>query len=337
MKWQRTAFWHFLFSISHSRFPDLLNSRYLLSVLNPIQDPSHHETPDPLRVEFFSYLESGKNYSPLTLRAYRQALEKFHTFRPDLPWAEAVADDFRAYLLDLMKKKQSRASIRLNFAALRSFYNHLTERNVVPSNVLKLISMPKLEKTLPQFLTVPQVSTLLDQPATRKKSKQAPEWMCARDAAILELFYSSGLRLAELAGLDVRDLDPIGETVRVMGKGARERIIPVGSIALEALSHYRHQAMVLSGPLFINKSRTRLGHRSIWLLLKSYVRDAGLPATLSPHKLRHSFATHLLDNGADLRSVQSLLGHASLSTTQIYTHVTTERLKRAYDAAHPRA
>jgi site-specific recombinase XerD len=135
----------------------------------------------------------------------------------------------------------------------------------------------------------------------------------------------------------VKDVDPIGETVRVMGKGSRERIVPVGGLALEALSRYRSEANVQTGALFLNKSRKRLGHRSIWLLLKNYVREAGLPATLSPHKLRHSFATHLLDNGADLRSVQSLLGHASLATTQIYTHVTTERLKRAYDAAHPRA
>ena len=305
--------------------------------MSSAQDSNNQEVHDPLREEFFSYLESGKNYSPQTIRAYRQALDKFHSFRPDLPWIEATADDFRAYLLNLMKKGLSRATIRLSFAALRSFYNHLTERNVVPSNVLKLVSLPKLEKNLPQFLTIPQVSTLLDQPITLKKSKQAPEWMLVRDAAILELFYSSGLRLAELAGLDVRDLDPIGETVRVMGKGSRARIVPVGSMALEALSRYRHQADVHNGPLFINKSRTRLGHRSIWLLLKSYVRIAGLPVTLSPHKLRHSFATHLLDNGADLRSVQSLLGHASLSTTQIYTHVTTERLKTAYDAAHPRA
>ena len=236
-----------------------------------------------------------------------------------------------------MKRDRSRATIRLSFAALRSFFNYLSDRNIIPANVLKLVSLPKLEKKLPQFLTIPQVTTLMEKPSAGLKSKQAPEWMAARDAAILELFYSSGLRLAELAELDVRDLDPIGETVRVMGKGSRERIVPVGGLALKALSHYRHQARVESGPLFLNKSRKRLGHRSIWLLLKKYVREAGLPATLSPHKLRHSFATHLLDNGADLRSVQSLLGHASLTTTQIYTHVTTERLKRAYDAAHPRA
>jgi len=292
---------------------------------------------DPVAQEFLGYLGDGKNYSPQTLRSYRQALAAFRLFRPDLSWTAASADDFRAYLFDLMKRGRSRATIRLHFAALRSLYNHLTEKGVIPSNVLKLVSLPKPDKALPQFLTVPQVTALMKKPASKVKSKQATEWMAARDTAILELFYSSGLRLAELAALDVRDLDPIGETVRVMGKGSRERIIPVGGLALEALSRYRHQANVQSGPLFLNKSRKRLGHRSIWLLLKNYVREAGLPATLSPHKLRHSFATHLLDNGADLRSVQSLLGHASLTTTQIYTHVTTERLKKAYDAAHPRA
>ena len=287
--------------------------------------------------DFLDYLGGGKNYSPQTLRSYRQALGQFRKFRPGLAWTEATADDFRAYLFDLMKRGRSRATIRLSFAALRSFYNHLTDRGTIPSNVLKLVSLPKPEKSLPQFLTVPQVTALMESPSTRKKTKQATAWMAARDAAVLELFYSSGLRLAELASLDVKDLDPIGETVRVMGKGARERIVPVGGIALEAISRYRHEAKIQSGPLFINKSRKRLGHRSIWLLLKACVREAGLPATLSPHKLRHSFATHLLDNGADLRSVQSLLGHASLTTTQIYTHVTTERLKKAYDAAHPRA
>jgi len=303
----------------------------------PPRESYEKDQEDLLSDDFLDYLGGGKNYSPQTLRSYRQALGQFRKFRPGLAWTEARADDFRAYLFDLMKRGRSRATIRLSFAALRSFYNHLTDRGTIPSNVLKLVSLPKPEKSLPQFLTVPQVTALMESPSMRKKTKQATAWMAARDAAVLELFYSSGLRLAELASLDVKDLDPIGETVRVMGKGARERIVPVGGIALEAISRYRHEASVQSGPLFINKSRKRLGHRSIWLLLKACVREAGLPATLSPHKLRHSFATHLLDNGADLRSVQSLLGHASLTTTQIYTHVTTERLKKAYDAAHPRA
>ena len=151
------------------------------------------------------------------------------------------------------------------------------------------------------------------------------------------MFYSSGLRLAELAALEVSDIDPYNESVRVLGKGSKERIVPVGQPALEAIQHYRQRAKVQSGPLFVSKLRKRLGPTSIWSLVKKYLQLAQIPVPASPHKLRHSFATHLLDTGADLRSVQSMLGHASLSTTQIYTHVTTERLRKAYDQAHPRA
>ena len=161
--------------------------------------------------------------------------------------------------------------------------------------------------------------------------------MPQRDAAILEVFYSSGLRLAELAALNVSDLDIYTESVRVLGKGRKERVCPVGAPALQSVSRYRAAANVHSGALFLNKARRRISPRSIWLILKRYLRYTSIPIALSPHKLRHSFATHLLDNGADLRSVQALLGHASLSTTQIYTHVTTERLKKAYADAHPRA
>jgi len=181
------------------------------------------------------------------------------------------------------------------------------------------------------------MEVLLENPRSLEPTKQAPVWMATRDEAIFELFYSAGIRLSELTSLDVRDLDPISETVRVFGKGAKERICPVGQPALEAISRYRSMANVHAGPLFINKSRKRLSPRSVWLAMKKYLRAAGLPADLSPHKLRHTFATHLLDSGADLRSVQTLLGHASLSTTQVYTHVTAERLKRAYGSAHPRA
>ena len=236
-----------------------------------------------------------------------------------------------------MKAGKARASIRVVFSALRSLYQFLVIRNILDTNIIKLIDLPKAEKSLPKFLTVKQMETLLENPRSVEPTKQAPVWMAARDEAILELFYSSGIRLSELTSLDVRDLDPISETVRVFGKGARERICPVGQPALEAISRYRSLANVHAGPLFINKSRQRLSSRSVWLAMKKYLQAAGLPADLSPHKLRHTFATHLLDGGADLRSVQTLLGHASLSTTQVYTHVTTERLKRAYGSAHPRA
>jgi integrase/recombinase XerC len=236
-----------------------------------------------------------------------------------------------------MKAGRARASIRLIFSALRSFYQYLVLRNVLDTNVIKAIDIPKKEKQLPRFLTHAQIEKLLEKPGKSLRYKQAPAWMTSRDEAIFELFYSSGLRLAELVRLEVGDVDPISETVRILGKGAKERICPVGRPALEAISRYRHKARVHAGPLFISKSRQRLSSRSVWLAMKKYLREAGLPADLSPHKLRHSFATHLLDAGADLRSVQTLLGHASLSTTQIYTHVTAERLKRAYAHAHPRA
>ena len=287
--------------------------------------------------EFLRYLEAEKNASPLTVKTYRIALESFRKFHPDGAWTAMRADDFRAWMLEMMKADMARASVRLRFAAMRSFYAFLQMRGKVLKNVLHEVLLPKREKTLPRFLTNSQVESLVEAPLKAEKNKQAPAWMAARDTAIIELFYSTGMRLAELVGLDVPDVDPIGETARVTGKGARERICPVGGPALEAISRYRQAARVHAGPLFINKSRRRLSTRSVNFLLKLRLAQAGLPADLSPHKLRHSFATHLLDNGADLRSVQTLLGHASLSTTQIYTHVTIERLKAAYLAAHPRA
>jgi site-specific recombinase XerD len=236
-----------------------------------------------------------------------------------------------------MKRDRARATIRLDFAALRSFYRFLCERKSLAANPLMAVSLPKAEKRLPVFLTTTQIDALLRAPHEAKRAKQAPDWLPWRDAAILELFYSSGLRLAELAALEVNDIDPYNESVRVLGKGSKERIVPVGQPALEAIQHYRQRAKVQSGPLFLSKLRQRLGPTSIWSLVKKYLRLAQIPVPASPHKLRHSFATHLLDAGADLRSVQSMLGHASLSTTQIYTHVTTERLRKAYDQAHPRA
>lgn len=287
--------------------------------------------------EFVAHLEAERNASPRTVVTYRTAIEAFRRFRPAGHWRALAADDYRAWMLDMMKRGMARASVRLRISALRAFHTFLHARNEVPKNVLHEVLLPKAEKQLPRFLTAPQALALIETPAKQEKSRQAPEWMAARDTAIIELFYSTGMRLSELAGLDVADVDTIGETARVSGKGGRERVCPVGGPALEAISRYRQQAKVHQGPLFLNKSRRRLSARNIWAMIRNRLVQAGLPANLSPHKLRHSFATHLLDNGADLRSVQTLLGHASLSTTQIYTHVTIERLKRAYDAAHPRA
>ena len=287
---------------------------------------------------FLDFQENERNASPRTLLVYGRALGAFRAAQPSAPgWMDCQTDHFRDYLFDLMKRGQARAYVRLQFAALRSFYKYLFQRHKLRLNPLKALLLPKAEKKLPQPLTATQIDELLSAPLRIEREKRAPVWMPARDAAVLELFYSSGLRLSELAALNVRDLDPYTENVRVLGKGRKERVCPVGAPALEAVSRYCSAAGVYEGPLFISKLRKRLSTRSIWLLLKRYLRHTSLPATSSPHKLRHSFATHLLDAGADLRSVQSLLGHASLSTTQIYTKVTVERLRAAYDAAHPRA
>jgi len=287
---------------------------------------------------FVAYLEIERNASPRTVIAYRSAIERFKQFAgPTVSWQTATATHFRAFLLECMKKSMARSYVRLTFAALRSFYRFLVEREGLTDNPLKLVQLPKAEKKLPVVLSVSQIDQLLTEPEKLARKNQAPAWAAARDAAILELFYSSGLRLSELVSLNVPDVDPYTESVRVIGKGRKERIVPVGEPALRAIQKYRQEAGVEAGPLFISKLRKRLSPRSTWLLLKKYLGATSIQLPASPHKLRHSFATHLLDNGADLRSVQTLLGHANLSTTQIYTHVTTERLKKAYDQAHPRA
>jgi len=298
--------------------------------------PAPHSR-DPLAEEFLRYLEVERNASPRTLIAYRHALGDFRAQKNVRSWRNCRADDFRDYLFELMKKSQARSYIRLQFSAFRTFYRFLVERKNLRKDPVRELQLPKPEKKLPLVLTRQQIDELLTAPLRAPKHRAAPAWMPVRDAAILELFYSSGLRLSELASLNVADLDIYTESVRVLGKGRKERVCPVGAPALEVVSHYRAAANVQSGPLFINKLRRRISPRSIWLILKRYLRHTSIPIAVSPHKLRHSFATHLLDRGADLRSVQALLGHASLSTTQIYTHVTIERLKKAYAGAHPRA
>lgn len=292
---------------------------------------------DPLAEEFLRFLEVERNLSPRTLSLYRQALIAFRSQNTSPPWKKCTADHFRDYLFAALKKGQARSYIRLQFSAFRTFYRFLVQRKGLARDPVRELQLPKAEKKLPLVLTRSQVEELLTAPLRVPKHQSAPTWMPLRDVAIMELFYSSGLRLSELSALDVADLDIYTESVRVFGKGRKERVCPVGAPALEAVSRYRAAANVHSGPLFINKSRRRISVRSIWLILKRYLRHTSIPIALSPHKLRHSFATHLLDAGADLRSVQALLGHASLSTTQIYTHVTVERLKKAYADAHPRA
>ena len=293
--------------------------------------------PDRLLIAFLDSLEFERHVSPRTLLNYRHALTSFRTQAKPPPWKKCTAEDFRRFLFQLMKSGAARATIRLHFAALRTFYKWLSERHGLTRNPLKEVQLPKLERKLPMVLTIAQMEDLLTAPFRAPLQKQAPAWTPTRDAAILELFYSSGLRLAELVSLDVAHIDPFSESVRVLGKGKKERVVPVGAPALEAIQHYRSQAAVATGPLFISKSRRRISSVAVGNLLKKYLRHTTIPLNISPHKLRHSFATHMLDAGADLRGVQALLGHASISTTQIYTHVTVERLKKAYGQAHPRA
>ena len=287
--------------------------------------------------EFLRFLTVERNASKRTVRAYEDALVRIRKHLAAKPWMKCRADDFREYLFVLMRDNAARSYIRLQFSALRTFYKFLRLRKRLARDPTSELELPKLQKNLPIVLTRTQIDELLTAPLRADLEKQAPRWMRERDIAILELFYSSGLRLSELTALDVSDVDLYTESARIFGKGRKERITPIGLPALEAIQKYRAAANVHSGPLFINKSRKRISPRSVWLTLRRYLGYTSIPIAISPHKLRHSFATHLLDRGADLRSVQALLGHVSLSTTQIYTHVTVERLKKAYAEAHPRA
>ena len=295
--------------------------------------------PDSDEQAFFDFMETERSASPRTLRNYRNALAAYTEWRgKDFDgWRKATIDDFRDYLFELMKQELKRSTIRLRFAALRSFYKFLVLRRGLANSPVAGVQLPKPDKQLPVVLSVAQIEQLLNMPLTLEPDPKSPGWLRLRDAAILELFYSCGLRISELLAIDVSDVDFVGETLQVMGKGSKERIVPIGGPAISAIQRYRQEAVITSGALFLSKRRTRITQQAVDQLLKKYLKMSDIPFAISPHKLRHSFATHLLDAGADLRSVQSLLGHASLSTTQIYTHVTKDRLKQAYDDAHPRA
>ncbi len=257
----------------------------------------------------------------------------------------AGALTIRAFLTHLDSFGYSAATIARKIATLRSFYKWLQRHGGIEQNPMTLIRTPKQDKRLPKAISVEQVDKLLSIPDNR-------EPLGARDRAILETLYSTGVRVSELVGLNRADLDLDEQVLRVRGKGRRERIVPLGGHAMAAIRHYltllepdpryerlRQQAEGNDAriPLFINKNGGRLSSRSVRRKLDKYLLSAGLDPSISPHTLRHSFATHLLDNGADLRSVQELLGHQSLSTTQIYTHLSTMRMRTAYDSAHPRA
>jgi site-specific recombinase XerD len=305
--------------------------------------------------KFLTHLATDRGAAIYTQRNYRQALEEFsrwHAEERKAPpaWASLQRDDFRSYLRYLGRHNLSRAATSLRFSALRTFYKFLVRLGLVAASPIKNLSLPKQEKRLPKFLTVQQMKDLLDAPQKfvqlHKKQNTAGRPVSAiaalRDVAVLETIYSCGLRISELCGLRADDLDWSQQIVRVRGKGKKERLVPIGKPALDAMERYwktLKQPPAGASPVFFSETKIRAPLHPVQLSrrLKQYLAIAGLDPHLTPHKLRHSYATHLLDAGADLRSVQELLGHAHLATTQIYTHVTTERLKRAYDAAHPRA
>jgi integrase/recombinase XerC len=310
-------------------------------------------TKDEWIPRFLLHLASERNASVYTQRNYRQALEEFcrwHQQERKRPpeWVELQRDDFRSYLRFLGRGNVSRAAIQIRFCALRSLYKFLVRRDIVTATPIKNLALPKVERRLPKFLTAQQMLELLHAPLKelaaekQRQDKEIDGVPFLRDIAILETIYSCGLRISELCGLLVEDVNRGEQIVRVRGKGKKERLVPIGVPAVTAIQNYwkklSHPPAANAPVFFANaEKRTPLYPRLVQLRLKRYLEISGLDPHLTPHKLRHSYATHMLDAGADLRSVQELLGHAHLVTTQVYTHLTTERLKKAYEKAHPRA
>lgn len=303
--------------------------------------------------EFRTHLATDRGASEFTHRNYSDALEEFRRWhevsRQSRPaWGSLQRDDFRGFLRHLSQRGLSRATIHLTFSALRTFYKFLIRRGHVVASPIRDLTLPKPERRLPKFVTVAQAKALLEAPLREfERECQTTDGPVAksdflRDAAILETIYSCGLRISELCGLLVEDLNQSDRILQVRGKGRKERQIPIGAPALRSIRAYWSglpHTPAADAPVFLANAAGMdpIRPAQVQQRLKRYLLAAGLDASLTPHKLRHSFATHLLDNGADLRSVQELLGHRNLVTTQVYTHVTTERLKQAYAAAHPRA
>jgi integrase/recombinase XerC len=288
---------------------------------------------DPLAA-FLRHLAVEKDASPHTLRGYRSDLEQFERFRVSRG-LRAVADVdtrlVRAWLAELTTFRALDAvSVARKLAALRSWLGYLVRQGVLEHNPAADVRGPRPARKLASFLPIDESVALLDGPSGAPAD-------AVRERAILELLYASGLRVSELVGLDVDDVDRGEATVRVTGKGRKERIVPYGRKAAAALEAWLTQRGDRRGPLFVNRRGGRLGARSVFAIVRRRARAAGIRRRVGPHTLRHTFATHLLDAGADLRAIQELLGHSRLSTTQRYTHVGSEQLMRIYDAAHPRA
>jgi tyrosine recombinase XerC len=280
--------------------------------------------------KFIRYLEIEKNYSQHTILNYHLDLRCFKNFLGETHLEKVDYLILRKYLATLKGKNLTNRSIARQISCLRSFFKFLTREGFLKRNPILGLLSPKLDKHLPLFLTEDETLKLIE-------VANAQDERGLRDRAVLETFYSTGMRISELAGLNKEDLDFIGGVAKVRGKGKKERILPVGEAAIIAVRRYLDKRKKQSDALFLNRSGRRLTTRGVRNIVDKYIHLAGIKHGVSAHTLRHSFATHLLNRGADLRSVQELLGHVNLSTTQIYTHLTTEKLKSVYDKAHPRA
>jgi len=284
--------------------------------------------------KFMNYLKIEKNAAANTVTNYTIDLKSFSAFLGERDITAVDHLVLRRFLAEMRAKNYSKRTIARKLASLRTFFKFLYREGHIKTNPITAILTPKLDKKLPVVLDVAKVARLVQSPPEDAVSG-------LRDRAILETLYSAGIRVSELVGLDLDDVDFISGVIKVLGKGSKERMVPIGEPALAAIRRYteeRDEVKVRDkDAVFLNKSGKRLTDRSIRRIIDKYIRACSIQEHISPHSLRHSFATHLLDRGADLRSVQELLGHMNLSTTQIYTHVTMERLKTVYDKAHPRA
>jgi len=294
---------------------------------------------------FLNYLKVEKGFSINTLQAYNndllqlvQFIERDARYRNVMPtWQNFGKHGLAGYMVDLKGRGYAQTTLARKIAATKSFFNFMVAEGNLTDNPAENISSPKVGKSLPDAITITEVRELINQPS----KSNAPE--AKRDRAMLELLYASGMRVSELVSLNVDDVDTINNTVRCFGKGSKERIVPVYPQASQSVAVYLKDVrpgMVHKDSeqaLFVNQRGERLTRQGLWQILKAYAKSAGLGNRVTPHTLRHSFATHMLSGGADLRAVQEMLGHANISTTQIYTHVSSEHIRRAYNESHPRA
>ncbi|MCM8772475.1 MAG: tyrosine recombinase XerC [Candidatus Omnitrophica bacterium] len=284
--------------------------------------------------KFIEYIANQKNYSKNTVKSYRKDINQFIEFLKNekiYDFERVEYDDFIKFIGKLKNFNLKEKSISRKISAIKSFYKFLASRKYINKNPSLLIKTPKIPDRLPDFLTYNEIVKLIE------SVPKNDDWLTLRDRAILELLYSTGIRVGELVNLRVGDVNLIEEIIKVRGKGKKERIVPVGSFALNCLIEYMEKRPNKNEEyLFLNKYGKRLTERSVERILEKYSKRSGLSKKVTPHVLRHTFATHLLDRGADLRFVQELLGHERITTTQVYTHLTVEKLKEFYNKFHPR-